>query len=295
MDNEQLADAPPAVSVVIATYNDWFALAGCLESLSNQTTPPSFEVIIVDDGSDTSASESIMNWGAHYHLKLVRQEHSGVAAARNFGIQQSSGSVLLFTDADCRLATNCLSTIWKELMTSPERNYFQLRLVGGPDTLIARAEELRLSLLQSRLSQADGSIQYLNTAGFAIRRDAAKRGGILFNPVAKRAEDTLLMIELKRLGELPVFVRDAVVKHAVSLSFWQCIRKDIRSAREEQAAYEHAGVQAFPEKFTNRERLRFMVDMWRVSVDPNIGRMAWFVVVARQALRQVVFMLRWAP
>jgi hypothetical protein len=66
--------------------------------------------------------------------------------------------------------------------------------------------------------QPDGSIRYLNTAGFAIRRKGADVAAGLFEPVARRAEDTLLLANLMRRGQLPLFVPDAIVEHAIPLS-----------------------------------------------------------------------------
>ena len=46
--------------------------------------------------------------------------------------------------------------------------------------------------------QPDGRIRYLNTAGFAIRRTAVNVEEGLFDPVAIRAEDTLLLANLMK-------------------------------------------------------------------------------------------------
>src|SRR5271163_2390653 len=97
-----------AFSIIIAAYNDWIALDECLRSLSQQVSAASFEVVVVDDGSHDAAPEVIHQWMDYFPLVIVRQPHAGVSTARNRGIQNSSGAVLLFVDADCRLQGDCL-------------------------------------------------------------------------------------------------------------------------------------------------------------------------------------------
>ncbi|MGO9434929.1 MAG: hypothetical protein ACLP00_11665, partial [Terracidiphilus sp.] len=68
---------------------------------------------------------------------------------------------------------------------------------------------LRLTTFQSLMLQPDDRIRYLNTAGFAIRRARLGIETDVFDPVALRAEDTLLLANLMQVGELPLFVPEA--------------------------------------------------------------------------------------
>ena len=92
-------------------FNDWIALDPCLRSLEQQANGPSFEVIVVDDGSGEAAPEVIRQWVPRLPLTIVRQDHAGIPTARNRGVQISRGSILLFIDADCRFQTNCLTAL----------------------------------------------------------------------------------------------------------------------------------------------------------------------------------------
>ena len=85
--------------------------------------------------------------------------------------------------------------------------------------------------------QADGRIRYLNTAGFAIRRSRADMETAVFDSVALRGEDTLLLARLMQAGELPLFVTDAIVEHSIPLSLLGALRKDFRSAYLERPMY----------------------------------------------------------
>ncbi|MGA8763150.1 MAG: glycosyltransferase family A protein, partial [Candidatus Sulfotelmatobacter sp.] len=285
---EHNSTATPLFSIVIPVYNDWMPLAGCLQSLAQQTNGPSFEVIIVDDGSMETAPEAIHTSAHRYPLTLVRQSHAGISAARNRGVRTSTGAVVLFVDADCKLQTNCLAALSSTIADSPTHDCFQLRLVGNSSSLVGRAEELRLITFQNYMLQSDGRIRYLNTAGFAIRRARADIDGGVFDPVALRAEDTLLLVNLMQTGELPLFVPDAIVEHAIPLSLADCLRKDIRSVYLEKKTYEIIASKGVRIRVTQRERLRLLLSMWKTSSRHSIGRSAWFVLVFRQALQRMI-------
>src|SRR5580700_6858999 len=286
--SEQDSTASPRFSIVIPVYNDWIPLDQCLQSLARQTNAPPFEVILVDDGSLESGPEFIRSSAHSYPLTVIRQTHSGIPSARNQGIRASKGGVLLFIDADCRLQTNCLAVLSSTIVNSPQHDCFQLRLVGNCSNLVGRAEELRLITFQNHMLQADGRIRYLNTAGFAIRRTLVDIEAGVFDPAALRAEDTLLLANLMQRGELPWFVPDAIVEHAIQLSLMGCLRKDIRSAYLEGRTYDIIASKGVKIRVTHRERLQMLASMWKSAGRPSIGRSAWFVLAMRQALQRTI-------
>ena len=278
----------PVFSIIIAVYNDWESLEQCLQSLAQQADGPSFEIIIADDGSTEPAPEFIRQWQRYYYLTIERGHHEGISTARNRGAQISRGSVLLFVDADSRLQTNCLAALNAAITTSPQHNCFQLRLVGDCRGLVGRAEELRLVTIQNHMIQPNGCIRYLNTAGFAIRRSQADIQRGIFDPVASRAEDTLLLSELMQAGELPLFVHDAIVQHATRLSLMASLRKSMRSAYLEGRTYEIIAMKGVRIRVSHRERLSMLWSMWKTSRQHSIGRAAWFVLIVKQALQRIV-------
>jgi glycosyltransferase involved in cell wall biosynthesis len=286
-----IAPATPLFSIVIAVYNDWGPLDQCLRSLQQQTDKPSFEVVIVDDGSQEAAPEFIHQWLDCYPLTLIEQTHAGISVARNRGIQIARGKVLLFVDADCKLQINCLATLALTISALPQHNAFQLRLVGDRSGLVGRAEDLRLITIQNHMLQPSGCIRYLNTAGFAIRRTRVDSDGDLFDPVARRAEDTLLMTDLMEDGELPLFVADATVQHAIPLSLIRWLGKAVRSAYLEAKTYDIIGSRAARFRASHRDRLIMLRSMWRTSGQASIGRLAWFAAVVRQSLRLIILSL----
>jgi glycosyltransferase involved in cell wall biosynthesis len=286
-----MSTSPPDFSIIVALYNDWETIERCLHSLSQQINAPPFEAIIVDDGSHYEAPESIRDWNAHFPLAILRQPHGGIPTARNRGIQVAKGSILVFTDADCEMQSNCLAALANAVFAFPRQNYFQLHMAGECSNLLGRAEELRLMSIQRQTLQPDGCIRYLNTAGFAVRRTFLGIDGRLFHPLALRAEDTLLLADLIRRGELPFFVRESIVQHRIQLSWYQCLIKDLRSAWQEGRTYDMIAAKGVSVRMSNSARMKMMRSMWNSAKQESIGRRAWFVVVARRTVHKIVRLL----
>jgi glycosyltransferase involved in cell wall biosynthesis len=277
----------PLFSIVIAVYNDWAALGACLHSLVPQAHRSSVEVVVVDDGSDETVPDEIQRYACLLPLTVLRQPHAGIATARNFGIAKSSGSILLFADADSRFQESCLAVLESIIAKAPQRNSFQLHLVGDCSSLVGRAETLRLMTLQNHMLATNGSIRYLNTAGFAIRRSSLKADGGLFDPRVLRGEDTLLLASLIERQELPLFAKGATIKHDVTLSWLRCLCKDLRSAFLERKTYDLIAQKRIRLRMSHGERLKFLWSMWKASKHPAIGRSAWFVLTIRHSLKRI--------
>jgi len=89
------------LSVVIPTYNRLKTLQYVLEGFQKQTFPLNrFEVIVVDSMSNDGTEVFMQNFKPHFHLRYIRQENRGRPGARNRGIQEAKGEVVLFNDAD---------------------------------------------------------------------------------------------------------------------------------------------------------------------------------------------------
>lgn len=88
------------ISVIIPTYNEAKVLENCIDSLKLQTQKD-FEIIVIDDGStDTTplklrgATKTLPNFS------FIEQKHEGPGAARNLGVKNAKGDILVFVDAD---------------------------------------------------------------------------------------------------------------------------------------------------------------------------------------------------
>ncbi len=98
------------VSVIIPFYNAEDTLNRCLASLTAQVFKFSqIEIILVNDGSEDSSSDICAGYTSEYsNFVYIEQEHSGVSAARNRGIEAATGRYVMFLDADDYLGKNAI-------------------------------------------------------------------------------------------------------------------------------------------------------------------------------------------
>lgn len=88
----------PCCSIIIPAYNSIKYLPETLESVLKQTFTD-FEIIIIDDGS----YDNIVEWASRIQeprVKFISQQNKGVSAARNLGIDLTTGEYIAFLDAD---------------------------------------------------------------------------------------------------------------------------------------------------------------------------------------------------
>lgn len=149
----------PEASVIVPVYNDTPGLLKCLKGLAQQAQgSPTFEVLVVDNGSDPPVDVT-----EHYPfgLKLIRHTRPGSYSARNAGAALASADVLAFIDADC----------W------PERDWLlhgvtalracEGRCVVGGEVLLARPDTPNAVALY-QLATGFGQESNIRDRGFSV-------------------------------------------------------------------------------------------------------------------------------
>jgi glycosyltransferase involved in cell wall biosynthesis len=106
--------AREVVSVVIPCYNQGRFLAEAIGSAT--AADHRVEVVVIDDGSTDDTPAVARGFPVHY----VRQANRGLAAARNRGLEESSGSFVIFLDADDRLLPGAIDAGARSLAAHPE-------------------------------------------------------------------------------------------------------------------------------------------------------------------------------
>ncbi|HEV3152508.1 MAG TPA: glycosyltransferase family 2 protein [Candidatus Baltobacteraceae bacterium] len=90
------------MSIVIATKDRAEYLDRALQSFSHQIGAPTFEVVVVDNGSTDATSQVVERAKASYPFEVsyVYEERPNRGAARNRGIAAAQGHLVLFCDDD---------------------------------------------------------------------------------------------------------------------------------------------------------------------------------------------------
>ena len=87
----------PKMSVVVAAHNAAQTLEECLSSLE-KLRYPSYEVIVVNDGSQ-DATEEIAR---RFPFRCISTPNQGISAARNVGMQAADGEIVAYLDSDAK-------------------------------------------------------------------------------------------------------------------------------------------------------------------------------------------------
>lgn len=123
----------PRISVVMPAYEAERTIGAAVSSVVQQTYSD-WELVVVDDGS-TDATGAIA--AAHSGpIRVVRQENTGVASARNRGIAEALGDLVAFCDADDILFPRHLEALlstWERAGGIATSNCYWL-FPGGIDT-----------------------------------------------------------------------------------------------------------------------------------------------------------------
>ncbi|MEM7761013.1 MAG: glycosyltransferase [Cyanobacteria bacterium P01_A01_bin.40] len=114
------------ISVIIASYNSSKTIERCLSALEKQDNSQDFEVIVVDSSTDNTAEIVSRKFPSVKLYKFYERKYPG--DARNFGVANSSGEILAFTDADCIVVADWV----KQLIIAHE--FTQLPVIGGAIT-----------------------------------------------------------------------------------------------------------------------------------------------------------------
>lgn len=102
---------PVAATVLIAAYGRLPLLKEAVASAVAQDHP-SFEVLVVDDGSDAATRDWLRaTESRERQLRVVFQPHQGVAAARANGVREARGELVCILDSDDHLVPQALSRL----------------------------------------------------------------------------------------------------------------------------------------------------------------------------------------
>ena len=185
------------ISVIVPFYNiNKLALRRCIDSILRQSYRD-FELIIVNDGSSKNYEDIEKEYlEKDNRIIFIRNEHAGVSAARNKGIEVSKGEYIAFVDSDDYVEENYLSTLYNAIQDSDiaigavlVQNYWTYH----------RWEDRRLFFSQP--SRYNG-LQYINFCWNKLYKSRIiKDNNIKFEESVKLGEDALFLNEYYKYCE----------------------------------------------------------------------------------------------
>ena len=172
------------VAVIIPVYNGSLLISRCLDSVFNQNSVFDLEVIVIDDSSTDNSAEIVRNYPNH--VRLMKQENQGPAAARNRGILAATGKYLAFLDADDYWEPGFLAATVNFMESNPEAvavSVGQLhKIPGKPDTVAPallknNPEKYPVPILLDDFFEFWAEHNHVCTGSVLMRTDIVKQTG----------------------------------------------------------------------------------------------------------------------
>ena len=101
------------LSVIIPSYNCENTIKRCIDSVIKQTTSYSFQVIVINDGSQDNTKSILSEYEKLDNCVIINQQNMGFSGARNTGLDICNGKYIMFVDADDRLTENAIDNLMK--------------------------------------------------------------------------------------------------------------------------------------------------------------------------------------
>ena len=213
-DNKGIDDHEVVASVIMPVYNCAATIAAQFDALRGQDTDVSWEIVVVDDGSTDDTVSLIESYRQTMPgLRLTRApQRRGIAYARNVGVANARGRILLFCDADDIVAPGWLAAM--------------IRALGRHDFVVGRVE---VGALNSGVTEKYGNNglrdSLLNFLPYAIgcnlgitRRAFESVGG--FSTRYRRCSDVELSWRLQLAGYSLHEVPEAEIYYRYRTTAW---------------------------------------------------------------------------
>jgi glycosyltransferase involved in cell wall biosynthesis len=205
----ELKEAVPFVSIIVIVLNMEKTISDCLNSLVRLNYPSDrFEIIVIDGGSKDQTHKIIESYPKAKKIVDYRRNRS---LARNLGVQNSEGSIIAFTDADCEVDKD-----WLSIHVLDHQNNANVAAICG-SVLSTYKDEKEMVIRIANDSDFDVSsdkrfIYFLTTSNSTLKRDKLiEVGG--FEEKIHAGEDAVLSSKIVSKGFKILFDPSAKVIH----------------------------------------------------------------------------------
>lgn len=208
-------------SIIIPSYNEGEDIRLSIESAINQKYPDK-EILVVDDSSDNTPE--IIKEYANRGARLINGYRKGCCGARNLGIKEANGDVIVLLNGDVVLPPDFLDKISKHYEKGVDYVLVESE-VFNKENFFARFVEMQHRYESKKIGE---KAEW--TEGFSCRRQAALKVGLIPGDFPVRfCRDWFLGKKLKEAGFKKAIDLSILVTHKAPDNFKEYWR--IRKAR----------------------------------------------------------------
>lgn len=196
------AAAWPKLSIIIPAHNEEAGIEAKLRNLLDSDYPRDrIEILVGSDGSSDGTQEIVERFRDDAVGLLSFPQHRGKSAIQNGLVDIASGSILVFTDADCLLSSDALCRLIRHFVDSRVglvTGSPQYRDANHTPTTANEGVYLRYETWLRKLESDRGLLAMASGSLFAVRRS-------LWQPLAtNEGDDFALPLRVARAGLLNV-------------------------------------------------------------------------------------------
>ena len=219
------------ISIIICTYNREKYIRPLLESIAKNDYPTTdYEIVLVDNNCTDNTRgvyEQFATANPMVTLRYVVEPEQGLSAARNRGIKEAKGDIIIYVDDDALVDTDYIRQYAEHFATYPET-----MAAGGPIEPLYESKEpswmspYTKALLTAWMNYGNQVREYPNGrypggGNAAYRKEVFERVG-LFNTELGRKGNLLLASEekdifdkMKALGMKVLYLPAPVLHHCI--------------------------------------------------------------------------------
>ena len=234
----------PPCSVIVPTRGRAEQLRACLESICRSAYDSArLEIVVVNDGGlqKRAVEAAVSSAGEGTDVALLQTEGLGPAAARNVGARHAGGTVLAFTDDDCRVRPDWLALLTDAVGRSDEGAAGGRTVNGLPDDRWAATSQRIVDLVYAHYNEA-GEAEFLATNNLAVPADVFRALGGFDERYGVGGEDRAFCRRWRASGRALVYERRAVVEHAHHLTLGGFLRQHFAYGRGAYRFHRDAGI-----------------------------------------------------
>lgn len=213
---------PKIISVIIPVYNAEKTLYKSIDSLINQSYPH-LELIFINDCSQDNTlnilyqyEKKITDNSKGLVMKIIsHEENKGVAAARNTGLQNATGELIYYVDADDFIDERAIELLVKKQQEN------DADIVGCSWYLSFNQNKRRMNQppfnnsLEAIQQMLHGKMRW-NLWLFMVKRSLYEDYNIRFIPGMNMGEDLMVIMKLFVHANKVAFVNDALYHYGQS-------------------------------------------------------------------------------
>jgi len=197
------------LSIIVPVFNqNPVLLERALKSAAEQKDAPSYEVIVVDDGSkETKTTAELCS---KYGARFLPLEHQGLSGARDSGILASEGAYIAFLDSDDYLSDQLVNFAYQAYQIKP----FEVVLFGNTSSEIISYSFSRdaalvfdksndIQRLFNRLDHLNPGVEIRSSWAKAFKKSFLIDNNLLYpRDLECQGEDHIMMLNLSTKAKL---------------------------------------------------------------------------------------------